>query len=406
MRSTIEYRTGKGGDVKQILLLIVVTAALYGTVSAEPAISIPYEDFKKLYEESVRKEVMDSVEKEPFRYSFDKAHYTMSISGDGARCQAVISGTLISGKPEPVPLFEKEVIIRKVIEVKGGSLLFAGTGKKRLAFLPADKGGFQISLTFYIPSEEDNRSGFITAMIPDAITNALSPSATGAITLTEVPGVKTGDGSYYFSRRNKMTIRFADTKSVEKAAKADDLLSKEYRAVRTPATVLESVYCYTSFEESGNSLSVLVLKIPPEAGERFRIKSIPDASIWRCTVNGKRVRVYTTGEKDPWWVLPLEKGTVATVKLSFLRKGEKLGLHGKLEAVLPEIDFPAGQVNLAIGLPERVELVSYEGPLAPSGSFKARAPKEFIGSPSYFSRAFYKGEGLKLAVSYREPVTQ
>jgi len=33
-------------------------------------------------------------------------------------------------------------------------------------------------------------------------------------------------------------------------------------------------------------------------------------------------------------------------------------------------------------------------------------PADFVGKPHLFSRSFHKGEGMKLAISYKEPVKQ
>jgi hypothetical protein len=50
-----------------------------------------------------------------------------------------------------------------------------------------------------------------------------------------------------------------------------------------------------------------------------------------------------------------------------------------------------------------VQLLSLEAPLSAANGASWRIPAEFAGKPHFFSRSFYKGEGMKLVVSYKEP---
>ncbi len=177
---------------------------------------------------------------------------------------------------------------------------------------------------------------------------------------------------------------------------------RRFKAVSTPPIVLDSQYFFISFEENGSALSVLAVDIPPEIGPRLRLKAIADTEIWSLTVNGRKRKVYTND--DTTWIIPLEDGEISHVQLALLRKGEKLGLHGRLEAVLPETGLPSQTVRVGIALPKRVQLLSLEGPVNPSSVELWEAPLEFVGKPYFFSRSFYKGQGMKLAVSYKEPV--
>jgi len=175
-----------------------------------------------------------------------------------------------------------------------------------------------------------------------------------------------------------------------------------FKAVSTAPIVLESQYFFASFEENGNVLSVLSLDVPPEIGPRLQLKSVPDSEIWSLTVNGKKRKVYTND--DNTWIIPLEDGEVSRVQLALLYKGEKLGLHGRLATALPETGLPSRNVRVGIALPERVQLLSLEGPVSPAPGESWETPDEFVGKPHFFSRSFYKGQGMELAVSYKEPV--
>ncbi len=177
---------------------------------------------------------------------------------------------------------------------------------------------------------------------------------------------------------------------------------RRFHAVPTPTTVLDCQYLYSSFEENGNVLSVLVMDVPPEVGARMTLEAVPDASIWSLTVNGAKRQVYA-GENDTW-VVPLEQAAVSHVELAFLRAGPRLGLHGRLETLMPATGLPSEEIRVGVALPERVELLSAEGPVNAAAGGVWDLPEEFAGKPYLFSRSYYGGEGMRLALMYKEPV--
>ena len=179
---------------------------------------------------------------------------------------------------------------------------------------------------------------------------------------------------------------------------------QRFRSVATPDIVLDTQKFFISFEENGNVLSVLSMDIPPEKGPRMELKALPDTDIWALTVNGQQRKVYTNDEDS--WIIPLESGKTSHVELALLKKGESLGLHGRLEAMLPATGMPSRTVEVGIALPTRIQLLSLEGPLRPSSGTSEGAPAEFMGRPHFFSRSFYKGQGMTFAVAYKEPVRQ
>ncbi len=180
------------------------------------------------------------------------------------------------------------------------------------------------------------------------------------------------------------------------------LTPTRFQPVSTPVTVLESQYFFSSFEENGNVLSVLILDVPPDVGPRLELKAVADAEIWSLTVNDVKKKVY--GGDDGTWMIPLDSGKPSHVVLAFLEQKEKLGLQGRLEASIPETGLPSQEVRVGIALPARVELLSMEGPVSPAKGDDWPVPTEFVGNRYFFSRAFYKGEGMALAISYKEPV--
>lgn len=134
------------------------------------------------------------------------------------------------------------------------------------------------------------------------------------------------------------------------------------------------------------------------------MKAVPDAEIWSLKVNGRKGKVYTNGENR--WIIPLVAGEISHVELALLQKGVRLGLRGRLEASLPHSGIPSRTVRVGIALPERVQLLSMEGPVNSEPTERWETPAEFVGRPYFFSRSFYKGEGMTLAVLYKEPVKQ
>jgi len=180
------------------------------------------------------------------------------------------------------------------------------------------------------------------------------------------------------------------------------LTIKRFQPITTPAMVLDSQCFFSSFEENGNVLAVLIVDVPPEMGARMKLAAVPGAEVWALTVNGANREVYA-GEDDTW-LIPLERGQRSHVELAFLTQGPKLGLQGRLEVVMPESGLPSREVRVGVALPARVELLSVEGPVSPARGAAWDLPAEFVGKPYLFSRSFYKGEGMTLAIAYKEPV--
>lgn len=178
-----------------------------------------------------------------------------------------------------------------------------------------------------------------------------------------------------------------------------------YAAVATPAAVLDTVEFYTSFEENGGALSVLALDVPPSVGPRLFVERIPGANVWGLTVNGEKQEVRAGA--DGSWVVSLDANRISRVELTFLVRAPALGLQGRIEAVLPGTGLPARRLLVGLGIPERVELLSIEGPVTPVAAEEfATAPALPGGEPHYFSAAYYEGNGMALSAYYKEPARE
>ena len=186
---------------------------------------------------------------------------------------------------------------------------------------------------------------------------------------------------------------------------SDESITLDVRRFQTQSaalTVLGTQSLYVSIDDTGRSLSVLTLDLPSEVGPRLVLKPVVGGEIWSLTVNDTARSVFT--DEDGHWIIPLDSGQTSHVALSVLHKGPPLGLQGKLEVSVPETGLPSQELRVGLGLPARIEVQSVEGPVSTAKEPDWLLPPDFVGKRYFFSQAFYKGEGLTLAVSYKEPV--
>jgi len=537
-----------------LVALVIGSPAVFGCED----VLVPWEEFKGLYRASIEREIREEAgpqEEAPQVHSIDEARYRLTIGGEDARGEVLLSGRVISGGPEPIPLFGCEAVITELKGVTGGAVL-CGEDETRVSFVPQGGAGeFAVTACFLVRPQEEEASRVISFDIPRAVRNSLAVDLPAESRVLEHPGIADADGIYHFSASPRLTIRYLDPRgpaaativeidsvsrisvqrnrllvstwflpvraapdslildapagaeyiasslkasqveqldgdryalsiprgeaspfSVELAlamatdageasfslpriegnsgqegrfvleepadgqatASASGLVSqipierlgealaecvedsrfymsvspdepialtvKRFQAVSTPATVLECQYLFTSFEENGNILSVLVMDIPPEFGSRMTLKAVADCEVWSLVVNGAKKRVFA--DEADTWVIPLDSGAVSHVELAFLGNGPKLGLQGKLEAIVPETGLASRELRVGLALPARVELLCTEGPLSGAPGENWKLPAEFVGKRHFFSRSFYKGEGMTLSISYKEPVNQ
>jgi len=538
-------------------IVAVLMALFAGTAAfgAEENVSVPWSELKALYRESVERELAKEavpVAKVPFVYSMDEARYTLDVDADGARGEAVLSGTVVSGEPEAIPLLGGEAVITEVREVSGGRVLCASGG--RMLFLPESGGGaFRLTAGFLVRPQEENRARTVSWGIPYALQNALALELSPECRLLGAPGVADADGTYYFPAGTELSVKYLGPEGLAAAAAIEvDLLShirvrdnrivvgvtlrpvravtgpltlqvsenavcassslkasqikklgadryeltlpaddaasvslelvldgrpadgaisfalpaiegntgqqgrftvqepddkeiavaangllasipverlgpawaeevqgvstymtvpdgepvtltvQQFRAVAAPSTVLECQHFFSAFEENGNVLSVLILDVPPDVGPRLTLKAVPESEVWSLTVNEAKKSLYASEGGD--WIVPLAAGQTSHVELAFLQKGPKLGLHGRIEMTVPESGLPSREMRIGVALPARVELLSVEGPVSPADGKAWKRPSALTGKPYSFSRSFYKGDGMKLEMAYKEPI--
>ena len=197
---------------------------------------------------------------------------------------------------------------------------------------------------------------------------------------------------------------YAQISSAYAQLPADQVLQivlERFKTIAEPAVILDAVYQYTSVADNGTMLSVLRLQVPPLPQQRLRLAAVAGAEVWSLTVDGEARSLYAQANND--WIIPLS-GQDTLVELAYWRKTPQLDLQGRMELPTPALGLAAQAYHLAIGLPERVELVALEGDLEPDDG--ARWPKvsAFSGKPYYFSQPFYRGDAPFVALHYREPL--
>ncbi len=251
------------------------------------------------------------------------------------------------------------------------------------------------AITFLLPTIEGNsgqQGRFIVEEPDDG-----QVTVTGNELVSQIPANKLGAALSRIVGKNTFFMNIPVKEPIS-------LILTRFQTVASPPTVLDAQRFFSSFEENGNVLSVLMLDVPPEIGSRLKLEAVPDSEIWSLTVNGAKRQVFA-GDQNTW-LIPLDSGKTSHVELAILQSGSKLGLQGRLETRLPRTHLASRQVDVGIALPARVELMSVEGLVSPASGEGWKLPTDFLGKQYFFSRAFYSGEGMKLAISYKEPVNQ
>ncbi len=172
-------------------------------------------------------------------------------------------------------------------------------------------------------------------------------------------------------------------------------------AISTPTIVLDAVTFYTAYGEDGQLLTTLRLDVPASVGTRLRLKPVADAQVWSVTVNG--VRRDMLKEDDRAWIVPLDGNAAAQVEIALISRHERPALRGRLQLTLPETGLSARALYYGLALPKRLELASMDSELAPEDPGRLAHPEYFKGSTYLFTRSFYRGEAIPIALVYREP---
>lgn len=352
-------------------------------------------------------------------------------SGDVMQVRYATAATEVESQTPEVDLFTRIVVSQRrvVLETHGvpvrglpeGALLrlpegaqLVNTSLKSSEITPQESGAYALSsavdsrqpfvvecaltlpddgaaLSFALPAIERNvgREGRFVVVEPDDAQVA----AQGENLVANIPSARLGEGFPATGFAHFMQLP---------AAQPLTLTVTRFRAEEVIDTVLESQVLNVTFDETGRSLSTLRLEVPPEIGPRLVLDPVAGGEIWSLTVNGVSKQVYT--DSNGAWVVPLEGGQASIVELAFLREGDPVGIHGTLQVDVPRTGFGAKMLYVGVELPERVELQSVDGPVNTKVASDGGRPDGLADTPYVFSQPFYKGEGMAIAVSYKEPV--
>ena len=182
------------------------------------------------------------------------------------------------------------------------------------------------------------------------------------------------------------------------------LAVNRFRAGGGREIVLPYQAVYVSVDETGRSLTTLSLELPREAGPRLVLEPVADGEIWSLRVNDQARQVYS--DADGAWVIPLDPGKPSQVELAVIREGEPLGLRGALTVTVPRTGLAARMLYVGVDLPDRVELLSVEGPVNTESNAAKEQPPMVASATYVFTQPFYKGTGVAIEVAYKEPVKQ
>ncbi len=156
--------------------------------------------------------------------------------------------------------------------------------------------------------------------------------------------------------------------------------------------MLDAVTFFAAYGEDGQVLTTLRMAVPATAGTRLRLKPVPGVEVWSVTVDGARA-----------WVVPLDGKSAAEVEIALLARHDRPALRGNLNLTLPETGLSARVLYFGLALPKRLELASMDSDLAPEDPARLPHPEYFRGSSYLFTRSFYRGEAIPVALTYREP---
>ena len=244
-----------------------VGLALAGELRGGELVTVPWTEFKQLYGESIERRVMAQVERPaakpaPWAYTIDEAVYRLDIGPEHAAGDVLISGRVVSGDPESIPLFGPTIVLTGTARLQGGTLT-AGTGsasRGAVAFLPTPGSNtFQAALSFLVPSREDNTSRLVTFPVPATLKNVLHLSLAEDMELIDPPGIRDAQGAYHLPACEAVAIRFRNTRDVAAATVVDVDTASQVRVHGRRAIV------HTTFTPARRLEQSFVLEVPAEA---------------------------------------------------------------------------------------------------------------------------------------------
>ena len=378
--------------MKKFILIFCLLVSGPG-IAMEPTVTVPWNSFDILYRDHIEQKFLPIDEEPVPLITLEQTRYDLKISGNQAAGTISIAGNVLVGTPEPVQLFGHQVAVTEIIESQNAMLL---TSDGAYELYTQEPGMFLLIFTVSIPLSDFQASPRLKFEVPVAVRNELVLDAPDNLRLVESEALHPVGNHYFFSPTSFLDLGF---ESVNLTQDGEDQLLVQ---VDTPQSVLDAVTFFVSFTEDGSVLSALSLILPPNDNNRLELDPIAGAEVWSLHVNGKPRSLYQSPENK--WIVPLEPKTSSQVILAYLTRTEKLGVEGRLDFSIPETGLTARQVNLAVGLPQRMQMLAMDSDLQPANGNQWPHFDSFSGRPHYFSKPFYRGHALASSIIYQEPV--
>ena len=366
--------------------------------ASESTVTVPWEEFNVLYKERIEQKLKIVDDKADPIIVLEHIEYNLEIKGTQAIGIVSITGNVLIGDPVPIPVFGQKIAVTAVLETENATLL-AKDDHYRLH--PFETGVFSIKFSVSIPISNFQSKPKLEFQVPTAVRNEINIETSESLKLLSNESLHKIDGKYYFSPTNLLNIEFEHINlEIEGSGSQESLLTE----VETPDAVLESVNFFVSFAEDGSVLSAIHLLLPQSDKTRMELTPIDDAEVWSLNVNDQPRSLYRSPMGK--WVIPLDSEADSKVILAYLTHNTKLGLDGRLDFSMPETGLTARQVNLTVGLPERMHMLAMESSLQPASGVGWPKFASFNGRPHFFSKPFYKGHALASSIIYQEPANQ
>ena len=378
------------------LLLLVCLVATGSAFATEPTVTVPWNSFDILYRDYIEQEFLPRDEEPVPLITLEQTRYDLKIRGQQVTGTISVAGNVLVGTPEPVPLFGHQVAVTEIIESQNAMLL-ASDGAYEL--YTQEPGMFLLMFAVSIPLTDFQSSPRLEFEVPVAVRNELVLDAPDNLRLLESDFLhKVGD-HYFFSPTAFLDLGFEHVNlNLDGIDVSEPLLVQ----VDTPESVLDAVAFFVSFAEDGSVLSALSLVLPPNDDNRLELDPIAGAEVWSLRVNGEPRSLYHSPEGK--WIIPLQPKTTSQVILAYLTRTEKLGVEGRLDFSIPQTGLTARQVNLTVGLPQRMQMLAMDSDLQPASGNDWPRFDSFSGRPHYFSKPFYRSHALASSIIYQEPV--
>jgi len=190
----------------RFLLFSLLVVPYHPGMATEPTVTLPWEEFRGLYTEEVRRdlEAARPPEAKPAVVALERADLRLRVGNEGARGELVLAGQCLAGEPEPVRLLPARLAVTGISEAQGAVLARCG-GDYCLHLDGTD--GFRLALAVALPLERGEHERLLRLDLPPAVTRSLVLEFEDGVELLEEPGLPREDGRYYLVGDRELSLR-------------------------------------------------------------------------------------------------------------------------------------------------------------------------------------------------------